>query len=73
MDAPLGQIDPACCPVCGQPNACAHELERASGERQAPCWCTRVRFDAAVLERVPVQARGLACLCQQCASAANQP
>ncbi|MFZ9252460.1 MAG: cysteine-rich CWC family protein [Hylemonella sp.] len=73
MDTSVSQIDPMRCPLCGQPNACAHEIERVSGQPQAPCWCTRVGFDADLLARVPAQARGLACLCQQCASAPDLP
>ena len=31
--------DPNHCPLCGQPNECAMEIERATGVKQPPCWC----------------------------------
>lgn len=60
------------CPLCGQVNQCAMEIERTSGVRQPPCWCTQVDFNRELLERLPAQARGLACICAACASAAPQ-
>jgi hypothetical protein len=43
------------------------ELERNTGVKQPPCWCTQARFDAALLARVPEQASGKACICAACA------
>ncbi|WP_124222821.1 cysteine-rich CWC family protein [Tibeticola sediminis] len=62
--------DPGRCPVCGQPNGCAMALERAGGEPQPPCWCTRASFSAELLARIPAAARGKACVCAACAGAA---
>jgi hypothetical protein len=53
--------------LCGQPNLCAMELERATGEPQPPCWCTRVEFPAELLAQVPPQSRRLSCICAACA------
>ena len=64
-------IDPRCCPLCGQPNACANEIARATGQAQPPCWCTTVDFTPELLARVPPQARRLACICEACARAAQ--
>lgn len=61
-------LDPARCPLCGQPNACANEIERATGVKQPPCWCSRTGFDAALLARVPAPALGVACICSACAT-----
>jgi len=44
------------------------ELERASGVKQPPCWCTQVDFNREVLEAIPQGARGLACICRACAT-----
>ena len=66
-------IDPTCCPLCGQPNQCANEVERASGVKQPPCWCSARRFDAALLARVPAEAQGLACICPACARQGDAP
>ena len=64
-------LDSAICPLCGQANACAAEVERATGEVQPPCWCMSSRIPPDVLARVPDESRGLACVCQRCA--ANVP
>lgn len=62
--------DPARCPLCGQPNACAMEVERATGQPQPPCWCTQLDFTPALLDQVPASARGQACICRACAAPA---
>ncbi len=62
-------IDACRCPLCGQPNGCALERARASGQAQPPCWCTQVVFPADLLARVPPAAQGRACLCAACAGA----
>jgi hypothetical protein len=58
------------CPLCGQPNRCALELQRETGQEQPPCWCTQVDFSADLLARVPAEARRLACICPACARGA---
>jgi hypothetical protein len=60
-------VDPNQCPLCGQENQCAMEVERATGVKQAPCWCNQARFEASLLSRIPEHARGKACLCAACA------
>lgn len=56
------------CPLCGHINQCAMEIEREIGVKQAPCWCTAVKFDADLLARVPPEKRNLACICAACAT-----
>ncbi|HEY0826088.1 MAG TPA: cysteine-rich CWC family protein [Ramlibacter sp.] len=63
--------DPSLCPLCGQPNRCAVELERETGRAPGPCWCTQVDFGAELLARVPPQAQRLACICAACARQAG--
>ncbi|MBE7523234.1 MAG: cysteine-rich CWC family protein [Burkholderiales bacterium] len=53
--------DPARCPRCGAVNACA----MAAGDPR-PCWCTRVVVPAALLDALPDDAKGVACLCAAC-------
>ena len=66
------QPDPGHCPVCGQPNLCAMELARQTGVTSTePCWCTQVNFSPDLLARVPAPAQGLACICVNCARAAQ--
>lgn len=67
-DMPSIAINPSQCPLCGQDNRCAMELERRSGQPQPPCWCTQQDMHPDALARLPPQARNLACLCQRCAT-----
>lgn len=63
----LPALDPAFCPLCGQSNQCAMEIERATGVKQPPCWCTQVDFNRGALDKLPAEARGQACICSACA------
>ncbi len=70
MSVPLPTaLDPSRCPLCGQPNRCAMDVQRETGVTQPPCWCTGVTFDATLLARVPAEAQQRACICQACATA----
>ena len=55
-------VDPARCPLCGEANDC----QVAAGRTK--CWCFDTRVPANVLARVPLEAQGLACVCQKCAA-----
>jgi len=68
---PLALDDPGRCPLCGQPNTCALETQRATGVAQPPCWCTQVDFAADLVGRVPPEAQGKSCICPTCARAAQ--
>ena len=68
MSRTAATIEADRCPLCGQANACAMEVERATGTKQPPCWCTQVDFSADLLDRLPPEARGKACICAACAS-----
>ncbi len=69
MSAHPPSVDPTRCPLCGQDNRCAMEVERATGQAQPPCWCLGARFTPELLERIPAASRGRACLCARCAAA----
>lgn len=43
------------------------EIERETGVKQGPCWCTQVDFGADLLARVPPDAQRKACICEACA------
>ncbi|MDR7306246.1 cysteine-rich CWC family protein [Rhodoferax saidenbachensis] len=60
--------NPEVCPLCGQGNLCAMEVERVTGQKQPPCWCTQASFSAELLARVPAADRGQACICAACAA-----
>ena len=74
MSATTGQptpaIDPARCPVCGQPNRCAMGIAAETGGAQPPCWCMGASFPPALRSAVPAPARGLACICAGCSARA---
>lgn len=61
--------DPTHCPLCGGDNRCAMEIEQATGQKQPPCWCVTQAIPADLLERLPAQARGKACICARCVAA----
>jgi hypothetical protein len=65
---PQAMPDPSRCPLCGQVNQCAMEVEKATGVKQPPCWCTQVDFGAALLQRVPAELQRKACICRACAT-----
>ena len=70
MTAPI-TVDATLCPLCGQGNQCAMEVEKATGQPQPPCWCTTTRFEAELLARIPAEQRGQACVCARCAQLAS--
>ncbi|MDO8283664.1 MAG: cysteine-rich CWC family protein [Rhodoferax sp.] len=70
LSHPARRIDPGLCPLCGQSNLCANEVQRETGMAQDPCWCTTAVFAPTLLERIPDEARRLACVCARCAAAA---
>jgi hypothetical protein len=61
-------IDPAICPVCGQPNQCAMEIAKAKGNPVEECWCASMVFTPEILAKVPPQALNKACICKKCAA-----
>jgi hypothetical protein len=64
----MKDIDPTRCPVCHEPNVCAMEMAKASGTKPEHCWCFDAVFTPAVMDLVPDQAKGKACVCATCAS-----
>jgi Cysteine-rich CWC len=66
------QIDPSRCPLCGQTNQCAMEIEKATGIAQEACWCVGMDFSANVLAKVPPTAQNQACICASCARLATE-
>lgn len=60
--------DPSRCPLCGESNRCAMEIERETGRKQPACWCMAVDFSEPLLARVPAEKRRLACICARCAA-----
>jgi hypothetical protein len=44
------------------------EIEKATGVKQAACWCVGMDFSADLLAKVPASAQGQACICAACLS-----
>nr|WP_088958270.1 cysteine-rich CWC family protein [Variovorax sp. HW608] len=63
-------VDASRCPLCGEANRCALEVERETGQKQPPCWCMTAEssFSPALLAQLPQEKRGLACVCARCAA-----
>ena len=60
-------IEPCRCPLCGQPNDCGIVAGAAT------CWCCETAIPAEVLEKIPPEARGIACVCKTCATGRRSP
>ncbi|MCR9245351.1 MAG: cysteine-rich CWC family protein [bacterium] len=59
--------DPTRCPLCDQPNACRLACGSSSTPAGGECWCASVEIAPNVLAKIPEPARGLACICADCA------
>ncbi|MEP7051072.1 MAG: cysteine-rich CWC family protein [Pseudomonadota bacterium] len=55
--------DPSLCPLCGESNACGVL------QGQTECWCMALKIPEATLERIPTEAKNVACICARCAAA----
>ncbi|WP_081679605.1 cysteine-rich CWC family protein [Acidovorax sp. JHL-9] len=64
-DDALAPPSPSVCSLCGQPNQCAV----AAGLPAQDCWCMHTPVSPAALACLPVEQRGLTCICPQCARA----
>jgi hypothetical protein len=50
------------CPLCGKENNCA----MATGADPHSCWCMSLKVPEELLERIPKEIRGKACVCKEC-------
>jgi hypothetical protein len=57
----MSDVDPRRCPLCGGPNDCGI----AAGA--STCWCFTTDIPSDVRDRIPPEARDLACVCRACA------
>lgn len=46
------------CPLCGQNNNCQHG--------QGWCWCDSVKIPKYILDMIPDDKKGKACICKSC-------
>lgn len=59
----MNNNDPSICPLCGRPNQCA--MMHPDGDPMH-CWCRTVDIPKELLDQVPPEKRGRACICQAC-------
>jgi Cysteine-rich CWC len=50
--------DEKLCPLCGSMNKC--------GAKNGDCWCFHKNVPIKLRERVPIELKGKACICQKC-------
>ncbi|WP_332873982.1 cysteine-rich CWC family protein [Amphritea pacifica] len=67
MNITPDRIDPHLCPLCHQDNRCGNLSSCGS---DASCWCRSpdISFPQTLLDRVPEEAKGRACICRSCAA-----
>lgn len=57
------------CPACGALNQCSLADPRSATQA---CWCYSAHIDPAVIQALPAELRGKACLCPRCAAVEAQ-
>ena len=70
MQDTVSAVDATLCPLCGEANRFALEMQRETGREQPPCWCTKIDFTAELLGQLPAHAQNLSCICAACAEKA---
>ncbi len=50
------------CPLCGKQNRCAV----VAGTDPFKCWCNTTKVPKELLDRVPEEQKGKACVCRDC-------
>lgn len=68
MNMEIKKVDPLLCPLCQQKNRCANLGDK---ETNKTCWCNDpdIQFPKELLDQVPADKKGKACICQRCAQA----
>ncbi|MGB3665482.1 MAG: cysteine-rich CWC family protein [Bermanella sp.] len=71
MSDEVSTVDPLLCPLCQQKNHCGN---LAAGDTEKTCWCKSldIQFPAELLEKVPEDKKGKACICQLCLNKFNK-
>ncbi len=61
-------VDALICPLCHKHNAC---VNLGCADVEQTCWCNNpeISFPKGLLEKLPKEKRGQACICQACALA----
>ena len=59
----MENIDERVCPICGRDNKCTKDKD---------CWCMEKEIPAELIERVPLEKRDKACICETCVDAFHE-
>ncbi len=67
-ESSLETFSASICPLCTQSNAC---LSASTKNTKQACWCANpeLKFPKALLDKVPEESKGKACICQACVEA----
>lgn len=68
MSGEVSTVDSFLCPLCQQKNHCGN---LGAVDTEKACWCNNpdIQFPTALLEKVPEDKKGKACICKRCAKA----
>lgn len=56
-------VESRVCPLCGGDNKCMHNKE---------CWCMDKEIPGELIEKIPLDKREKACICENCIDRFNQ-
>jgi len=61
-----GKTNTGCCPLCRQPNSCV--MAKDEYVQPTECWCMHLveKIPDELLDMIPSEQRGEACICQAC-------
>lgn len=65
MDINNGHVNERHCPLCNEVNHC--------GAENGDCWCFHTEIPIELQERIPIELREKACICQKCVEAFISP
>lgn len=53
----MTNVESRICPICGKDNKCIHNKD---------CWCMETKVPKELIEKIPSDRRGKACICEAC-------
>lgn len=64
MNNKESKFDDQRCPICGNLNRCSVESQE--------CWCFHTNVPQGLIDQIPVEVRGKACICRNCIESINK-
>lgn len=56
------EVNKNICPICGKENNCAYQ----KGLAHENCWCKDIKVPKELIEKIPDNLKGKACICKAC-------